>query len=108
MLVDQGADVNARADSTYEGGDHTPLFHAVNSNRNYCFPMVEFLLEHGADPFVRATIKLRREVFTDVTPLDYAHAFPKSPRDLVGEDGKLGNVAHPNVVKRLTEVMQAV
>ena len=39
VLLESGADVNARADQDGEGiGGHTPIFHAVNSIFNYCRP----------------------------------------------------------------------
>ena len=42
VLLEAGADVNARADVDAEGlGGQTPLFHAVNSNQNYCRPVME-------------------------------------------------------------------
>lgn len=53
-LIDAGADVNARAELDADGlGGQTPLFHAVNSNQNYCRPMMELLVDAGADLDVR-------------------------------------------------------
>ncbi|MBV9849025.1 MAG: hypothetical protein JO250_04975 [Armatimonadetes bacterium] len=86
-LVARGADINARAAVDAEGfGGHTPLFHTVvtlgrRDDANTCF-----LLEHGADPNIRATIRKQlRDVgdpeketmreFHDVTPLAYARRF---------------------------------
>ncbi len=49
-LIARGADVNARADVDAHGlGGQTALFHAVNSNLNYCRPVMELLVDAGAD-----------------------------------------------------------
>jgi hypothetical protein len=50
VLLDAGADVNARADRDADGaGGQTPIFHAVNSIFNYCRPAMEILVDAGAD-----------------------------------------------------------
>lgn len=79
VLLDNGADVNARADQDAGGtGGHTPVFHAVNSIFNYCRPMMELLVEAGADLDVRVRTLLWGEsmnwetVVHDVTPISYA------------------------------------
>jgi hypothetical protein len=79
VLLEAGADVNARADEVANGiGGQTPLFHAVNSIFNYCLPMMEILLDAGADLDVRVRSLLWGEsmnwetVVYDVTPLSYA------------------------------------
>jgi hypothetical protein len=78
-LLEAGADVNARADRDANGlGGHTPIFHAVNSIFNYCRPMMEMLVEAGADLDIRMPALLWGEsmdwetVVYDVTPLSYA------------------------------------
>jgi ankyrin repeat protein len=78
-LIEAGADVNARAEIDEDGlGGHTPLFHAVNSNQNYCRPMMELLVEAHADLDIRLTGLLWGESFAwetvvfDVTPISYA------------------------------------
>ena len=54
VLLTRGVDVNARADVDANGfGGQTPIFHAVNSNGNYCQPMLELLVDSGADLEVR-------------------------------------------------------
>jgi ankyrin repeat protein len=50
VLLDAGADVDALAGFDADGfGGHTPIFHAVNQHRNYCLPICQLLLEHGAN-----------------------------------------------------------
>src|SRR5262249_12164447 len=57
-LVERGADVNARAAVDAEGfGGHSPLFHAVVTLGKRDDAKARFLLEHGADPRGRATLR---------------------------------------------------
>lgn len=91
-LIEHGADVNARALVGKSGfGGYTPLFNTVVSQPNfwmnyrnrgpYLAPFTELLLDHGADPNVRASIWKRfgpghddtttRHEFRDVTALSY-------------------------------------
>ena len=67
-LIEKGADVNARADMDEEGfGGHTPLFNTVVSQPNFWMncnnrgpflaPFTRLLLDHGADPTIRASLK---------------------------------------------------
>jgi hypothetical protein len=79
VLLEAGADVNDRADRDADGlGGHTPVFHAVNSIFNYCRPVMEMLVEAGADLDIRAPALLWGEsmdwetVVYDVTPMSYA------------------------------------
>jgi hypothetical protein len=79
VLLDYGADVNARADRNADGlGGQTPIFHAVNSIFNYCRPMMEVLVEAGAELDIRVISLLWGEsmnwetVVHDVTPVSYA------------------------------------
>jgi hypothetical protein len=79
VLIEAGAEVDARADVDSAGiGGQTPLFHTVNSNHNYCRPMLELLIDAGADPgiLVKAllwgdTMPWETVVF-DITPISYA------------------------------------
>ena len=79
VLLDAGVDVNVRAEVDADGlGGHTPLFHTVNSNQNYCRPMMGLLLDAGADVDVRLRGLVWGEglewetVVFDVTPISYA------------------------------------
>jgi ankyrin repeat protein len=78
-LLDAGADVNARAAIDTDGfGGHTPIFHTVSSILNYCRPMMELLVERGADLDVRVNMILWGEsmdwetIVFDQTPISYA------------------------------------
>jgi hypothetical protein len=79
VLLDAGADVNVRADLYENGlGGQTPVFHAVNSIFNYCRPVMEVLVNAGADLDTRVRSILWGEsmnwetVVYDVTPISYA------------------------------------
>jgi hypothetical protein len=74
-----GPDVNARAEADPEGfGGQTPVFHAVNSMLDYCRPVIELLVEAGADLGVRLKGVVWgpgqdwEALVLDVTPLSYA------------------------------------
>jgi ankyrin repeat protein len=80
LLLDRGADVNARAalDQTGIGGQ-TPIFHAVTQFGDWGLPVAQLLLDHGADLTIR--VKLpghyeRPEEFVECTALGYALRFP--------------------------------
>lgn len=94
VLIEAGSDVNARADVDEQGlGGQTPLFHTVNSNQNYCRPMMEVLVEAGADLDVRLkglvwgdTMDWETVLF-DVTVFSYAQCglykqFHREERDI--------------------------
>ena len=95
-LIARGADVNARATVGASGfGGFTPLFNTAVSQPNFWMnygrrgpftaPFTELLLEHGADPNVRASIWKRlgaghdptttRHDYRDVTALSYGRRF---------------------------------
>jgi Ankyrin repeat len=94
VLIAAGADVNARADTDDHGfGGQTPIFHAVNSIFNYCRPMLDLLVDAGADLDVR--LKAVRwgpgadweTLVLDVTPISYAQCglypqFQRRERDV--------------------------
>lgn len=88
-LIDHGANVNAKADVDADGfGGHTPLFNAVVSQPNRVRSknsdaFASLLLDHGADPTVRASIRKQLRFvddetlheFRNVTPLEYGRRF---------------------------------
>ena len=88
-LIEQGADVNAKAEIDADGfGGHTALFGCVVSQpyrvglrRDDGF--ARLLLDHGADPNVRASLRKRLRFvadesmheYRDVTPLEWGQRF---------------------------------
>ena len=86
-LIEHGADVNAASAFDADGfGGHTPLFHTVATLASAGDSMARLLLDHGANPNARATIRKQlRDVgdpeketmreFHNVTPVGYAMRF---------------------------------
>jgi ankyrin repeat protein len=86
-LIEQGADVNARASIDTEGfGGHTPLFHAVVTLGKKDDAKARLLVERGADPNARTTLRKqlvdtgnpeteKMREFHNVTPIGYARRF---------------------------------
>jgi ankyrin repeat protein len=80
LLLDHGADVNARAVVDQSGvGGQTPIFHAVTQFADCGLAVAQLLIDSGADLTIR--VKLpghyeRPEEFVDCTPLGYAVRFP--------------------------------
>ena len=79
MLLDRGADVNARATVDEAGiGGQTAIFHAVTQFDDYGLPAAQLLLEGGADLTVRAKLPgdyERPGEIVECTPLGYALLF---------------------------------
>jgi len=79
LLLDRGADVNARATVDEAGvGGQTALFHAVTQFSDGGLPMAQFLVERGADVNVHVTLPGRYErpdELVECTPLGYALRF---------------------------------
>jgi ankyrin repeat protein len=79
LLLDRGADVNARATVDPAGvGGQTAIFHAVTQFGDAGLPMAQLLVERGADLSVR--VKLpghyeRLDEIVECTPLGYALRF---------------------------------
>lgn len=80
LLLDRGADVNARAEIDAFGvGGQSPIFHAATQFYDHGLPVVDLLLKHGADLNIRAKLPGHYErpgEFVDCTPLEYATLFP--------------------------------
>jgi hypothetical protein len=86
-LVARGADVNARATVDADGfGGHTPLFNTIvtQSGRVREDPdLARLLLDHGADPLARASLRKRLRFvddesvheYRDVTPVEWGRRF---------------------------------
>ena len=87
LLIDRGADVNAKAALDADGfGGHTPLFHTAVTLATPDDSKARLLLERGAAPNARATIrkqlrdmgdpeKERMREFHNITPIGYARQF---------------------------------
>jgi hypothetical protein len=80
LLLDRGADVNARANVDDAGvGGQTPIFHAATQYDDWGLSVVKLLLDRGADLSVRVRVPgdyERPDEFLDCTPLEYALRFP--------------------------------
>lgn len=82
-LLERGAPVDGRAAVDAEGfGGHTPLFGCVVSQARRCgrsaLPMARLLLERGADPTVRASLRKALRFVDD----ESLHAYPNvTPRE---------------------------
>jgi ankyrin repeat protein len=84
LLLDRGADVNARATVDQAGvGGQTAIFHAVTQFDDGGLPVMQLLVERGADLAVR--VKLpgdyeRPGEIVECTPLGYALLFGGPPQ----------------------------
>jgi hypothetical protein len=80
LLLDRGADVNARAAVDEAGiGGQTAIFHAATQFGDYGLPVVKLLVERGADLTIRAKLPghyEREGEVVECTPLEYAMLFP--------------------------------
>lgn len=80
LLIDRGADVNARATIDERGvGGQTPIFHAVTQFGDWGFAVAKYLIERGADLSVR--VKLpghyeRPDEIVECAAREYAELFP--------------------------------
>ncbi|HXO37870.1 MAG TPA: ankyrin repeat domain-containing protein, partial [Candidatus Acidoferrum sp.] len=85
LLLDHGADVNARATVDDSGvGGQTPIFHAVTQFYDWGFSVAQLLIDRGAGLSVR--VKLpghyeRPSEIVECTPLGYALLFPGGPNE---------------------------
>ena len=80
LLLDRGADVNARATVDESGvGGQTPIFHAVTQFYDWGLPVAQLLIERGADLSLRVNLPghyERPDEVVECTPLGYALLFP--------------------------------
>ena len=92
LLLDRGADVNARADVDALGvGGQTPIFHPATQVHGFGLPMLKLLVSRGADLYVRAKLPghyERPDEVVECTPLEYAalfsgNEFPRNDSDTV-------------------------
>jgi len=80
LLLDRGANVNARADVDVNGvGGQTPIFHALTHFKGVNPEVGELLVQRGADLTIRARVPghyERKGEVLDVTAAEYAALFP--------------------------------
>jgi hypothetical protein len=83
-LIERGSDVNARADIDSHGfGGHTALFGCVVSQAYRCglqrdATFARLLLDHGADPNARASLRKRLRFVADDSMHEYRDLTPMS------------------------------
>jgi ankyrin repeat protein len=71
LLLDRGADVNAAAMLDEAGvGGQTPIFHAATQREDAGLPLVELLVERGADLTFRAKLPGHYEAAKRATSAD--------------------------------------
>jgi ankyrin repeat protein len=79
LLLDRGADVNARADVDPNGvGGQTAIFHAVTQFDDFGLPVARLLISRGADLNVRAKLPGAYErpgEIVECTPPEYSRLF---------------------------------
>lgn len=84
LLLERGGDVNVKAEVDTEGfGGHTPLFgcvvsqpYRVGQRRNDAF--ARLLLDHGAEPNVRASLRKRLRFVADESTHEYRDVTPSA------------------------------
>jgi hypothetical protein len=80
MLLQRGADVNARATVDKAGiGGQTPIFHAVTQGGETGLGVARLLIDRGADLSIRVKLPGHYELpgeIVECTPLGYALRFP--------------------------------
>ena len=80
LLLDHGADVNARADINLHGvGGQTPIFHALTNQNARHSKVSQLLIDRGADLRIRARVPGHYErpgEILDVSAAEYAALFP--------------------------------
>jgi hypothetical protein len=80
LLLDRGADVNARADVDANGvGGQTPIFHAMTHFKGVNPEVAQLLVDRGADLSIRARVPghyERPDEILDVSAAEHAAVFP--------------------------------
>lgn len=80
LLLDYGADVNARADVDVNGvGGQTPIFHALTNHNTRNSQLGQLLVDRGAELSIRARVPGHYErpgEILDVSAAEYAALFP--------------------------------
>jgi ankyrin repeat protein len=80
LLLDRGAEVNARADIDANGvGGQTPIFHALTHFNAVNPEVAQLLIDRGADLTVRARVPghyERPDEVLDVSGAEYSAIFP--------------------------------
>ncbi len=80
LLLERGADVNARAALDDSGvGGQTPIFHAASQFDDYGLEVAQLLCDRGADLSIRVRLPGHYErpgEIVECTPLEYALLFP--------------------------------
>jgi ankyrin repeat protein len=93
LLLDRGADVNARATLDQSGiGGQTPIFHAVTQFGDWGVPVAQLLVDRGADLSVRVRLPghyERPDEVVECTPLGYALLFPGSDKHSPIQDASM-------------------
>ncbi|MBI4473684.1 MAG: ankyrin repeat domain-containing protein [Acidobacteria bacterium] len=87
ILLDRGADVNARASIGVDGiGGQTAIFHAATQHDDAGLPVVKLLIERGTDLTIRVKVPghyERLDEIVECTPLEYAQRFPGTESETV-------------------------
>ena len=80
ILLDHGADVNARAEVDANGvGGQTPIFHALTHFKGVTPEVAQLLIARGADLTIRARVPGHYEhpgEILDASAAEYAKLFP--------------------------------
>ncbi len=94
ILLEKGADINARAELDEAGvGGQTAVFHAASQLYDYGLPVLEFLVQRGADLSIRAKLPghyERPDELVECTALGYAEMFPGGPSKTISLLRSLG------------------